>query len=165
MSFHKTEFLCKLNFFLRIKFKIKHCVLCLGWSKTSCTCTMQSGQQSALISCHSITALWKHCVCLHAKQHSSMNSKSTREAVWLQLYNTLFVMTNKLQLGIHNLIMFCFWIWRQVGCVPYSFLRKCSVFMPVMECHFWCWAGPDHRYEGEGRESFEEMGVENSSYI
>lgn len=25
--------------------------------------------------------------------------------------------------------------------------------------------GPDHRFEGEGRETLEEMGVENSSYI
>lgn len=86
---------------------------------------MQSGQQSALISCHSITAPWKYCVCLHAKQLSSMNSMSTCVAVWLQLYNMLFVMTNKLQFGIHNLIMFCFWMWMQIGCVPYSLNMFC----------------------------------------
>ena len=33
------------------------------------------------------------------------------------------------------------------------------------ECYFWCWVGPDQRFEGEGRESLEEMGVKNSSYI
>lgn len=29
---------------------------------------------------------------------------------------------------------------------------------------FWCWVG-DHKFEGEGRESLEEMGVERSSYV
>lgn len=33
------------------------------------------------------------------------------------------------------------------------------------ECYFWSWVGPDHRFEGEGRENLEEMGVEDSSYI